>query len=93
LSDAVIELAARVPIQLSPVQAVLVIVVVAGVILALVLGPLLDTLFTGFAGFLLRLTGHRPPTKGPVATALDELEARLDRERRERESREPPESR
>jgi hypothetical protein len=79
-----IELAVRAPANLSPAQSLLVVAVVLGVVLVLVLGAVIEGVLGGLLGFFLRLAGHRPPRKGPVATALDELEARMERERRER---------
>jgi hypothetical protein len=79
-----IHLASRIPVNLSPGQAVLVVVLAAGVIFALLAGTVLESLFGAFAGLLLRMTGHRPPRKSPMRTALDELEERLERERRDR---------
>jgi hypothetical protein len=78
-----IELALRAPASLSPAQSLVVVAVVVGVLLALAIGSLVEGVLGGCLGFLLRLAGHRPPRKGPVASALDELEARIERERRD----------
>ncbi len=74
-----IELALRSPVTMSPGQTRLVLFVLAGILLALLAGGLLETVFSGSLGLLLRLTGHRPPARDRFSTALDELEARLDR--------------
>jgi hypothetical protein len=83
-----IELAVRAPVSLSRAQALVIALVGLGVVLAFVLGAVLEGMLGGCVGYLMRLTGRRPPTKGPIAAALDELEARLERERRDR--RPPP---
>lgn len=74
-----IELATRVPIQLTPQQTVLVLGVVAMVLLAIVVGILLESVVGGLSSLLLRLTGHRPPRKSSLGNKLDELDERLRR--------------
>jgi len=42
-------------------------------------GGVLEAMFGGVVGTILRLTGHPPPRKSSFSTALDELDARLRR--------------
>ena len=79
---AVVELAGRIPIQLSAGQSRVVLVVGAGVALALLAGALLEVVFGGVAGMILRLLGHPPPRKSSFRMALDEMEARLQKKNR-----------
>jgi hypothetical protein len=74
---AVVELATRIPIQLSPGQSRVVVVVGAGLALALLVGVVLEGVFGGAASLVLRLLGHPPPRKSSFRMALDEMEARL----------------
>jgi hypothetical protein len=79
-----IHLAARIPVNLSPGQTVLLVVLAAGVIVALLAGSVLESVFSTLAGMVLKMTGHQPPKKSGFRAALDELEERLERERRSR---------
>jgi hypothetical protein len=79
-----IHLAARIPVNLSPGQTVLLLVLAAGIILALLAGTVLESVFSTLAGMILKMTGHKPPKKSGFIAALDELEERLERERRSR---------
>jgi hypothetical protein len=79
-----IHLAARIPVNLSPGQTVLLLVLAAGVILALLAGTVLESVFGTLAGMVLKMTGHQPPKTSGIRAALDELEERLERERRSR---------
>jgi hypothetical protein len=79
-----IHLAARIPVNLSPGQTVLLLVLAAGVILALLAGTVLESVFSALAGMILKMTGHPPPKRSGFRAALDELEERLERERRSR---------
>jgi hypothetical protein len=72
-----IELASRVPIQLSPRQTVLVAALAVGLLLAVVAAALFETVVGGLVGFVLRLTGHKPPRKSSFRTVLDEFEERM----------------
>jgi hypothetical protein len=74
---AVVELAMRLPIQLSRGQSLLVVAVVAGLLLSLLVGTFLEGMLGGVIGLVLRLTGHQPPRKSSFRMALDEMEARL----------------
>ena len=73
-----IELAAL-PVRLSPGQARLLLIVAAAIAVALLVGGVLEAMFGGVVGTILRLTGHPPPRKSSFSTALDELDARLKR--------------
>jgi len=73
-----IELAAL-PVRLSPGQARLLLIVAAAIAVALLVGGVLEAMFGGVVGTILRLTGHPPPRKSSFSTALDELDARLRR--------------
>jgi len=77
-SMGLIELAAL-PVRLSPGQARLLLIVAAAIAVALLVGGVLEAMFGGVVGTILRLTGHPPPRKSSFSTALDELDARLRR--------------
>jgi len=77
-SMGLIELAAL-PVRLSPGQARLLLIVAAAIAVALLVGGVLEAMFGGVVGTILRLTGHPPPRKSSFSTALDELDARLKR--------------
>lgn len=74
-----IELASRVPIQLSPRQSVLVGALAIGLLVAALAAVLLESALGGLVGVVLRLTGHKPPRKSAFSTVLDEFEERLKR--------------
>jgi hypothetical protein len=74
-----IELAARIPISLSRGQTLVVLLAAAGLVAALLAGSLFEGAMGGIVSVILRLLGHRPPRKSSFGTALDELQARLDR--------------
>jgi len=76
-----LELAGRIPIQLTPGQSRLVAGLVLGLVLGLVVLLAVESLLGGVAGIVLRLTGRRPPDRSAISSALDELEARLQRRR------------
>lgn len=80
-SMGLIELAAL-PIRLSPGQSRLLLILAAAIAVALLVGGLLEAMFGGVVGTILRLTGHPPPSKSSFSTALDELDARLQRKDR-----------
>ena len=73
-----IELAAL-PIRLNSGQSRLLLILAAALVVALLVGGLLEAMFGGVVGTILRLTGHPPPRKSSFSTALDELDARLKR--------------
>jgi hypothetical protein len=75
----IIELASRVPIQLSPRQSVLVLALAIGLGLAVLAAVLLETVLGGVVGLVLRLTGHKPPRKSAFSSVLDDFEKRTDR--------------
>jgi len=77
-SMGLIELAAL-PVRLSPGQSRLLLIVAAAIAVALLVGGVLEAMFGGVVGTILRLTGHPPPRKSSFSTALDELDARLQR--------------
>jgi hypothetical protein len=72
-----IELASRVPIQLSPQQAMAIAVVAAAVLLALLAAVLFESVLGGLIKLVLRLAGHQPPRKSAIRAALDEMEEQL----------------
>lgn len=72
-----IELATRVPIQLTPQQSVLVLGLLVGVLLAIVVALLLGSALDGLGSLVLLLTRHRPPPKSSFGKKLDELDERL----------------
>jgi hypothetical protein len=81
-----IDPAVLIPITLNRSQALLVLVVGGGLLLALGAWMLLEATLTGVASLFLRLTGRTPPTKSLFSTALEELEARVN----EKEGNKPP---
>lgn len=72
-------IAGRVPIQLSPQQSFLVILVGGLVGIALLGGLLLETLVGGGIATVLRVIGVKRPAKSRARTAIDEFEARVRR--------------
>lgn len=74
-----IELAGRIPISLSPGQALLVAAVAVALLVALLASNLLEAALGGLVGLVLKLTGHPPPRKSSFLMALDEMQERLDR--------------
>lgn len=74
-----IELAVRVPIQLSPAASRLVLIIGVVIVAAILVGGLIETVFGGVTATILRLTGHPPPRKSSFGAALDEMDARLNR--------------
>ncbi len=72
-----IELASRVPIQLSPRQTVLVVALAVGLLVAVVAAALFETVVGGVVTLALRLTGHKPPRKSSFRTVLDDFEDRM----------------
>jgi len=75
----VIELAVRAPVRFSPGQTRLVLIVAGALVVALLVGGLVEVVFGGVAGTILRLTGHAPPRKSTFEMSLDDLDARLNR--------------
>lgn len=74
-----IELASRVPVQLSPRQSVLVVALAIGLALAVLAAVLLESVLGGAVGLVLRLTGHKPPRRSAFSKVLDEFEERVKR--------------
>jgi hypothetical protein len=72
-----IELASRIPIQLTPRQSVLVVALAVGLLLAILVGALFESVVGGLVSFILTLTGHKPPRKSSFSRVLDEFEERL----------------
>lgn len=77
-----IELAVRIPIQLTPGQARLLLIAGAALLAALLVGAVLEAVFGGVVATILRLTGHPPPRKSTFGMALDDLDERLSRKRK-----------
>jgi hypothetical protein len=71
-----IELAGRIPIQLTPRQTVLVTALALGLLIAVIAAATFETVLGGVIGFLLRITGHPPPRKSSFSRILDEFEER-----------------
>jgi hypothetical protein len=69
-----IELAGRIPIQLTPRQSVLVVALALGLLVAVIAMVVFETALGGVIGFILRITGHPPPRKSSFSRVLDELE-------------------
>jgi len=71
-----IELASRIPIQLTPRQTVLVTALAIGMVIAVIAAALFETVLGGVIAFVLRITGHPPPRKSSFSRILDEFEER-----------------
>ena len=69
-----LELASRIPIQLTPRQTVLVTALAIGLLVAFIAAALFESVLGGAITFILRITGHRPPRKSSFSRVLDELE-------------------
>ena len=78
-SLAMIELAVRLPMSFSTGQTRLLLILVAGLVIALLAGAFVEGTLGGVVAMILRAAGHRPPRKSSFRTALDEMQARLDR--------------
>jgi hypothetical protein len=76
-----IELASRIPIQLTPRQTVLVVALAIGLLIGLLVAATFETVLSGVIAFVLRITGHPPPRKSSFSRVLDELEQKT-RERK-----------
>jgi uncharacterized protein HemY len=74
-----LELAGRVPIQLTPRQTVLVTALALGLVVAFIVMALFETLLGAVIRFILRITGHKPPRKSNFSRVLDEFEERTRR--------------
>jgi hypothetical protein len=71
-----IELAGRIPIQLTPRQTVLVTALALGLLVAVIVAAVFESMLGGVIGFILRATGHPPPRKSSFRRVLDDLEER-----------------
>jgi hypothetical protein len=71
-----IELAGRIPIQLTPRQTVLVTALALGLLIAVIVAATFESVLSGLIGFILRITGHPPPRKSSFSRVLDEFEER-----------------
>jgi hypothetical protein len=67
----------RIPINLTPEQSMVLLLVVAAVVVVLVALAVLELVLGRGAAFALRLGRRPPPRKSPTRVALDELEKRL----------------
>jgi hypothetical protein len=74
-----IELAGRIPIQLTPRQTVLVVALALGLVVAMVVMVVFESVLGATIGLILRLTGHKPPRKSSFSRVLDEFEERTRR--------------
>jgi hypothetical protein len=72
-----IELASRIPIQLTPRQTVLVTALALGLLAAVIVAALFESVLGAVIGLILRLTGHPPPRKSSFSKVLDEFEERM----------------
>ena len=70
------------PVTLSRGQSRLLLILAVALGIALLVGGLLEAMFGGVVGTILRLTGHPPPRKSSFSAALDELDARLRRKQK-----------
>ncbi len=82
MTRATIELAGRIPIQLSPGQTRLVLAVLVALGLAVLAVGAFEAVFGALLGLVLRLTGHPPPRKSAFLRELDKLDERLDGKRK-----------
>jgi hypothetical protein len=71
-----IELAGRIPIQLTPRQTLLVTALALGLLVAVIVAATFESVLGGLIGFILRVTGHPPPRKSSFSRVLDDLEER-----------------
>ena len=71
-----IELAGRIPIQLTPRQTLLVTALALGLLIAVIVAATFESVLSGLIGFILRVTGHPPPRKSSFRRVLDDLEER-----------------
>jgi hypothetical protein len=71
-----VELATRIPIQLTPRQTVLVTALALGLLIAIIVAALFESVVGGVIAFVLRITGHPPPRKSSFSRILDEFEER-----------------
>jgi len=71
-----IELAGRIPIQLTPRQTLLVTALALGLLIAVIVAAAFESVLSGLIGFILRVTGHPPPRKSSFRRVLDDLEER-----------------
>jgi hypothetical protein len=71
-----IELAGRIPIQLTPRQTVLVVALALALLVAVVVMAVFESVMGGMIGLILRLAGHKPPRKSSFSRVLDEFEER-----------------
>jgi len=71
-----IELAGRIPIQMTPRQTVLVTALALGLLIAVIVAATFESVLSGLIGFILRVTGHPPPRKSSFSRVLDEFEER-----------------
>ena len=72
---------ARVPIQLTPRQTLLVVALAIGLLLALMAAVVFESLLGGAVTLVLRLTGHKPPRKSNFSSVLDDFERRTRQDR------------
>ncbi|HEY7200390.1 MAG TPA: hypothetical protein VIC57_09275 [Candidatus Dormibacteraeota bacterium] len=71
---------ARVPAQFTPRQSLLIVAVAVGLLVAVLLAVLFESVLGGVVSLVLRLTGHRPPRKSAFSSVLDDFEERLKRD-------------
>ena len=74
-----IELAGRIPIQLTPRQTVLVVALTVGLLIAFIAMVVFESAMGGLIALILRITGHKPPRKSSFSRVLDEFEERTRR--------------
>lgn len=72
---------ARVPIQLTPRQSLLVVALAIGLLLAVMAAVLFESVLGGLVALVLRLTGHKPPRKSAFSSVLDDFERRTRQDR------------
>ena len=76
-----VELATRIPIQLTPRQTVLVTAIALALLVAVIAAALFESVLGGAIAFILRITGHPPPRKSSFSRILDEFEERTRNEK------------
>lgn len=67
---------ARVPVQFTPRQSLLIVAVAIGLLVAIMLAVLFESVLGSVVTLVLRLTGHRPPRKSAFSSVLDDFEKR-----------------
>ena len=67
----------RIPVHLTPQQAELIFLLIAVVVIAVLVGLLLESVVGRSLAIVLRATGHKPPRKSFYRMRLDQLDEEL----------------